>query len=101
MYKYVLKYVQVLNLGNSFMRTTSYTDARSNLAEKMDEVCDDHIPLIITRQKARSVVMLSLEDYEGLQETAYLYRSPKNAERLMTSVKEMELGNVIEKDLIE
>ena len=83
------------------MKTISYTNVRSNLAKKMDEVCDDHTPIIITRQKSRAVVMLSLEDYEGLEETAYLLRSPKNAERLMQSIEEIKTGNAQEKCLIE
>ncbi len=65
------------------MDAISYTSARSNLAQMMQQVCDDHSPVIITRNKAPSVVMLSLEDYEALQETAYLLRAPKNARRLL------------------
>ena len=59
------------------MDAISYTAARSNLAKTMEQVCEDHSPVIITRSKARSVVMMSLEDYEALQETAYLLRGPK------------------------
>ncbi len=64
------------------MKTVSYTHARSKLAKTMEQVCDDHAPVIITRKSERSVVMLSLEDYEALEETAYLLRSPKNTRRL-------------------
>ena len=59
------------------MDAISYTAARTNLAKTMEQVCEDHSPVIITRSKSPSVVMISLEDYEALQETAYLLRAPK------------------------
>ena len=83
------------------MYAISYTVARSNLAKTMEQVCEDHSPVIITRSKAQSVVMISLEDYEALQETAYLLRAPKNARRLLESVAELEQGGGQEKDLLE
>ena len=58
----------------------------------MDRVCDDHAPVIITRKNGGAVVMLSLRDYEGLEETAYLLSSPANARRLLESVEEMASG---------
>ncbi|ERJ19284.1 Antitoxin RelJ protein [Salinisphaera shabanensis E1L3A] len=57
--------------------------------------------MIITRNKARSVVMMSLEDYEALQETAYLLRAPRNARRLLESVAELERDGGQERALIE
>lgn len=60
--------------------------ARANLARTMDRVCEDHEPLIITRNGKQSVVMLSLEDYLALEATAYFLRSPANASRLLASV---------------
>lgn len=83
------------------MDAISYTSARSNLAQMMQQVCDDHSPVIITRSKAPSVVMLSLEDYEALQETAYLLRAPKNARRLLASIAELESGKGEERELAE
>ncbi|WP_028304808.1 type II toxin-antitoxin system Phd/YefM family antitoxin [Oceanospirillum maris] len=83
------------------MDAISYTSARSNLAKTMDAVCEDHSPVIITRSKAQSVVMLSLEDYESLQETAYLLRSPNNARRLLESIAELEQGGGQERELLE
>lgn len=83
------------------MDAISYTSARSNLAQMMQQVCDDHSPVIITRNKAPSVVMLSLEDYEALQETAYLLRAPKNARRLLASVAELESCKGTERELSE
>ena len=83
------------------MDTISYTKARENLAKTMEKVCDDHNPLIITRKSERPVVMLSLEDYQAMEETTYLLRSPKNAKRLLDSILELENGKGITKELIE
>ena len=83
------------------MDTLTYTAARGNLAKTMAKVCDDHAPVVITRKTAQPVVMMSLEDFEALEETAYLLRSPKNARRLLESVAELETGKGTEKDLID
>jgi antitoxin YefM len=83
------------------METMSYTAVRKDLADTMDKVCDDHEPVVITRQTARPVVLISLEDYNAIEETAYLLRSPKNAARLMESIEEIEAGKSQEKSLIE
>ncbi len=80
------------------MNTITYTAARSNLAQTMKDVCADHEPVIITR-KDEAVVMLSLEDYKSLEETAYLLRSPKSAKRLLESVVELEGGKGLEREL--
>ncbi|MHB1226602.1 MAG: type II toxin-antitoxin system Phd/YefM family antitoxin [Desulfurivibrionaceae bacterium] len=80
------------------MNTITYTAARSNLAQTMKDVCADHEPVIITR-KDEAVVMLSLEDYKSLEETAYLLRSPKSARRLLESVAELEGGKGKEREL--
>ena len=83
------------------MNAVTYSQARGNLAQTMDKVCDDHSPIIITRKSQRSVVMISLEDYQALEETAYLLRSPKNARRLLESIAELESGGGTERELIE
>ncbi len=83
------------------MNALTYSQARSDLAKTMDKVCDDHTPIIITRKNQRSVVMISLEDYESLEETAYLLRSPWNARRLLASIAELESGGGTERELIE
>ncbi len=72
------------------MNAITYTAARENLASTMDKVCADHDPVIITRNRDQAVVMMSLEDYESLQETAYLLRVPANARRLLESVAELK-----------
>ncbi|HAA45119.1 MAG: YefM protein (antitoxin to YoeB) [Halomonas sp. 54_146] len=83
------------------MDAISYTAARTQLAKIMEQVCEDHSPVVITRNKSPSVVMISLEDYEALQETAYLLRVPKNARRLLESVVELEQGGGREKTRLE
>ncbi len=83
------------------MNATTYSQVRSDLAKTMDKVCDDHTPIIITRKNQRSVVMISLEDYESLEETAYLLRSPRNARRLLESIAELESGGGTERELAE
>ena len=74
------------------MDKITYSDARANLAKTMDRVCSEHVPVIITRRNAGAVVLLSLRDYQGLEETAYLLSSPANARRLLESVEEMASG---------
>ncbi|WED22856.1 type II toxin-antitoxin system prevent-host-death family antitoxin [Vibrio sp. JC009] len=83
------------------MDAISYTAARANLASTMKKVCNDHAPVIITRKSEAPVVMISLEDFEAMQETTYLLRAPANARRLLESVAELESGNGEERDLIE
>jgi antitoxin YefM len=65
----------------------------------MDRVCADHDPVIITRNRDQAVVMVSLEDYESLQETAYLLRSPANAKRLLTSIESLNKGKNLKKTI--
>jgi len=83
------------------MNAITYTAARANLARTMDRVCQDHEPIIITRNSDQSVVMLSLDDYSALEETAYLLRSPTNALRLLESIAELEQGGGTERTLAE
>lgn len=83
------------------MKAITYTAARQNLAKTMEEVCKDHAPVIITRKKSDSVVIMSFEDYAALEETAYLLRSPKNTRRLIESVVQLEDGKGTERELIE
>jgi antitoxin YefM len=82
------------------MRAISYTTARNNLASTMKQVCEDHNPVIVTRKNNQAVILMSLEDYESLTETAYLLQSPKNAKRLMDSIEELKAGHGQEKNII-
>ena len=81
------------------MKAITYTAARENLAATMNKVCEDHDPVIITRKRDQAVVMVSLEDYESLQETAYLLRSPLNAKRLSEGIAQLEKGQGVVKSL--
>ena len=83
------------------MDAITYTEARESLAETIKRVCRDHTPVVITRKREDAVVMMSLEDYESLTETAYLLRSPKNARRLLGSIRELEAGRGKERRLLE
>jgi len=83
------------------MDAITYSAARANLAKTMDRVCNDHEALIITRNGEQSVVMLSLEDFQSLEETAYLLRSPTNARRLLSAVAQLAAGEGIGRELAE
>jgi antitoxin YefM len=83
------------------MKAITYTAARQNLAKTMESVCKDHAPVIVTRKSTESVVIMSLEDYEALEETAYLLRSPKNTRRLIESVAQLEEGRGSLRELLE
>ncbi len=81
------------------MDAITYSAARANLASTMDRVCNDHEALIITRNGEQSVVMLSLEDFQAMEETAYLLRNPANAKRLISAAAQLSAGQGIEREL--
>lgn len=83
------------------MKAITYTKARQFLAKTMKQVCEDHSPVIITRKTNDDVVIMSLEDYTALEETAYLLRSPKNTRRLIESITQLENGKGTERDPLE
>ncbi|HTJ56327.1 MAG TPA: type II toxin-antitoxin system prevent-host-death family antitoxin [Devosiaceae bacterium] len=84
------------------MRAKSITDFRKNIAADLDQVVEDHVPLLITRANGKSpAVVMSLEDFSSWQETAYLLASPANKERLIESIAEAEEGKVVEVPLPE
>lgn len=83
------------------MDTMSYTAFRTQLAGTLDKVNDDHKPILITRQNGKPAVVMSLEDFQAYEETAYLMASPKNAARLTQAIAEAEAGNAQVRDLIE
>jgi antitoxin YefM len=83
------------------MRTMTYTESRARYAEVLDAVVNDHEEVIITRAGHEPVVIVSLDDYESLKETAYLLRSPANARRLLASIDELESGKGVERELLE
>ncbi len=83
------------------MGHVSYTELRQHLAKYLDQVCDDRAPLVVTRQNERSVVMLSLEEYESIEETLHLLRSPANAKELLASVADADAGELTAHDIEE
>jgi antitoxin YefM len=83
------------------MAHVSYSDLRNNLASYMDDVCDSRAPLVVTRQNARSVVIMSEDDYEGLMETVHLLKSPANAARLLRSIKDADRGKLKKREIVE
>jgi len=74
------------------MQAITYSEARHDLKNVMDEACKNHEPILITRRKGESVVLLSLEDYESILESEYLLSSPANAARLQQSLEESRSG---------
>ncbi len=83
------------------MRTMTYTESRARYAETLNAVVDDREEVAITRAGHDPVVMVSLDDYESLKETAYLLRSPANAQRLLASIDRLELGEGRARELSE
>ncbi len=83
------------------MNTMSYSFFRANLAKALDAVNQNHKPIIITRQKGKPAVVISLEDFQSYEETAYLMASPKNAQRLNQAITEIESAQITQHELIE
>ena len=83
------------------MRAVSYSEARQNLSTTMIQTVEDRAPVLITRQNGESCVLMSLDEYNSLEETAYLMRSPNNARRLMDSVESLKEGFGVTRDMIE
>ena len=83
------------------MNVISYSAFRAELATTLDQVVANHSPVMITRQNGKHAVVMSLEDFAAYEETAYLLRSPKNRNRLLESLRQLNSGNVIERELQE
>jgi antitoxin YefM len=82
------------------MDAITYTQARQNFTATMNKICEDHMPIIITRQNEAPVVMMSLADYNAIEETIYLMKNPSNAMRLRKAMIAIEKKNFIKKDLL-
>jgi antitoxin YefM len=80
------------------MDTVSYSELRQTLKARMDKVCDDRAPLLVTRQNGEPVVMISLTEYESLEETLHLLSNPANAEHLQQSLAQAKAGEFVEFD---
>lgn len=83
------------------MEITTYSNFRQNLKAFLDKVFDSKSPVFVTRSNGEDVVVLSKDEYEGMQETLHLLSSPKNAQRLMESIDEFNKSGGQEKDLLE
>lgn len=83
------------------MDVLSYSDTRANLKGVMDRVVEDRQPIIITRQKAEAVVMVSLADWNAMEETLHLLSSARNAARLREAIAELDAGKGVERELVE
>lgn len=81
------------------MKTIAYSKVKNSLADTMQEVCRDRLPVLIQRGKQEAVVMVSLADYSSLEETAYLLRSPANARRLRRSLSDLNRGKGMQVDI--
>ena len=83
------------------MDVLTYSDVRANLKDVMDRVVTDRTQIVVTRQKAEAVVMVSLDDWNAMQETMHLLSTPRNAERLRASMRQLDAGKGIERDLVD
>jgi antitoxin YefM len=82
------------------MNALTYTHTRQHLSEIMHQVNDDHAPVVVTSQRGKPVVIMSLEDFQSLEETVYLMRNPTGALRLLESVEELRNGGGTPRELI-
>jgi antitoxin YefM len=83
------------------MHTVSYSEARDNLKQVMDKAAADRAPIMITRQRGENVVLISAEEWAGMEETLHLMSSPANAKHLLEGIKELDAGRGEEHELIE
>lgn len=83
------------------MDAMNCTTVRKTLAKTLEQVCDDHDPVIITRKTGRPAVLVCLDDYQAMEETAYLLRTPANCQHLLESLKQADAGEAQERTLIE
>ncbi len=83
------------------MDVLTYSDTRANLKDVMDRVVEDHAPVVVTRKRGEAVVMVSLADWNAMEETSHLLSSPKNAKRLADSLRQLDAGGGVEHALTE
>lgn len=82
------------------MSTITYSDARKNFKKILDQVHENSEAIVISRKNSENAVIMSEQEYESLMETIYLLRSPKNAERLLESIKQIEKNDATERELM-
>lgn len=83
------------------MNILTFSEARASFKQALDSVCKDHEPTVITRQRGEHVVLISLDDYNSMQETLHLLGSPANAERLRRSIAEFKAGKTSVRGLLK
>ncbi len=83
------------------MEIVTYSEARNNLKAVMDRAVNDHVPIAISRQRGKPVVMVDLDDWNAMNETRYLMSTPNNAKHLLESIAELNEGKGVARDLIE
>lgn len=81
------------------MDVLNFTEARANLKSVMDQVVENRSPVVVTRQKAEAVVLVSLSDWNAIEETLHLLSTPANARRLRASIAELDAGRGQEREL--
>lgn len=93
------QFIRPLSYGNHIMQILTFSEARANLKQTMDDVCRDHEPAVITRQRGEPVVVMSLEDYNSMAETVYLLGNEKNAAWLRESIAQHKAGKVFTQEM--
>ncbi len=83
------------------MRTLTFSEARGNLKQVLDQVAEDHVATLIKRRDAEDAVVMSLSDYNALQETLYLLSTPANAKHLMQSIAQLRAGKAKPRRLLD
>ena len=88
-------------LSETPLDVLTYSDTRANLKNVMDRVVADRAPVVVTRKRGESVVMVSLADWNAMEETLHLMSSPANAARLAEAIQQLRAGQGGERDLVE
>lgn len=83
------------------MDVLTYSDTRANLKEVMDRVVEDRAPVLVTRKRGEAVVMVSLADWNAMEETLHLLSTPANATRLAEAVQQLDAGGGAARELID
>jgi antitoxin YefM len=83
------------------MDVLTYSDTRAKLKDVMDRVVEDHAPVVVTRKRGEAVVMVSLADWNAMEETAHLLSTPRNAERLADAIAQLDADGGAEHPLTE